>query len=87
MLTWCQEWPVTTETQKHTTAVLRHSQRDTPLTSESLETASEQPETCRFFSEQLQIDDAIYSGWEKRSRLDAEASRSLAHLSTGGVVP
>lgn len=40
-----------------------------------------------FFSERLQIDDAIYSGGEKRSRLDAEASRSLAHLSTGGVVP
>lgn len=79
MLTWCQEWPLTTETQLQHTSVTLLS---------PLEGGKQQANSPKLqvFSERLQIDDAIYSGWEKRSRLDAEAPRSLAHLSTGGVV-
>lgn len=71
---------------KYTTTVSLHSQSDIPSHLERQKTASEQPETCRFFR-RLQIDDAIYSGCEKRPRMDAEASESHTHLLTGGVVP
>lgn len=82
-----QEWPLTTETElKYTTNVLLHSRSDTPLTLKDRKQRAGSLKPAGF-SEPLQIDDAIYSGCEKRSRLDAEASESHTHLLTGGVVP